>query len=86
MMEKEMKVGPKGQVVIPRSMRKALKIHPGSRIIFRLEGDRAYLRKQEIDTATILELIAKKGPSVSEISPHLYEEELERRTASSALS
>lgn len=80
-----MKVGPKGQVVIPRSMRKALKIYPGSRVVFRL-GDRVYLRKQEIDTVAILESIAKRGISISEIPTHLYENEVERRTASDALS
>lgn len=34
MLEEEMTVGPKGQVVIPKAMRKALKIHPGSKVIF----------------------------------------------------
>jgi AbrB family looped-hinge helix DNA binding protein len=79
MIEEEMKVGPKGQVVIPSSMRKALKIHPGSRVVFRLEGDSVYLKKSEVDTVAILEAIARKGPSITEIPPHVYEEELARR-------
>lgn len=74
-----MKVGLKGQVVIPRSLRKALKIHPGSKVIFKLQGDKVVLQKQEIDAVAILESIAKKGPSVKRIPTHLYEEELAER-------
>ncbi len=74
-----MRVGPKGQVVIPRALRKALKIHPGSKVIFRLEGSKVVLRKRETDAAVVLEKIAKKGPSVKWIPPHLYEEELAER-------
>ncbi|MBS7626587.1 AbrB/MazE/SpoVT family DNA-binding domain-containing protein [Candidatus Bathyarchaeota archaeon] len=79
MIEEEMKVGPKGQVVIPKALRKALKIHPGSKVIFRLEGDRVVLQKLDIDAVSLFERIAKKGPSIKQISTHLYEEELEER-------
>jgi AbrB family looped-hinge helix DNA binding protein len=79
MIEEEMKVGPKGQVVIPKALRKALKIHPGSKIIFRLEGDRVVLQKLEFDAVSLFEGIAKKGPSIKQIPTHLYEEELAER-------
>lgn len=79
MIDEEMKVGPKGQVVIPRALRKALKIHPGSKVIFRLEGDKAVIQKPEVDTAALLKSIARKGPSIKRIPPHLYEEELAAR-------
>jgi len=74
-----MKVGPKGQVVIPRALRKALKIHAGSKVVFRLEGDKVVLQKLGVDAVALLEGIAKKGPSVKRIPPHLYEEELAER-------
>jgi AbrB family looped-hinge helix DNA binding protein len=45
MLEKEMKVGSKGQVVIPRAMRKALKIESGSKVLFTLEDDKLILKK-----------------------------------------
>lgn len=74
-----MKVGPKGQVVIPRALRRALKIHPGSKVVFILEGDKIVLRKPKVDSVALLKGIAKKGPSVKRIPPHLYEEELSER-------
>ncbi len=74
-----MKVGPKGQVVIPRPLRKALRIHPGSRIVFRLEGEKLVLRPVEIDVAAVFEEIAKRGRSITKIPPHLYEDELATR-------
>lgn len=76
MFEEEKKVGPKGQVVIPRALRKALKIHPGSRVIFKLEDKRLILEKPVFDAVSALESIARKGPSISKIRPHVYEEEI----------
>jgi len=80
MFQEEMKVGPKGQVVIPRSLRKALNIHPGSKVIFKLDGGKLVLEKPTLDAVGILETIAKKGPSVRRIDPHSYEEELGLRS------
>jgi AbrB family looped-hinge helix DNA binding protein len=77
--EEEMKVGPKGQVVIPQSMRKSLKIQPGSKIIFRLNDNKLFLEKPTFDAVAVFEKIAKKGPSITKIDPHAYEEELEER-------
>ncbi len=79
MLEEEMTVGPKGQVVIPKAMRKALKIQPGSRVVFRLEDDRAIVEKQASDSVAALEEVAHKGKSVRRISPHEYELELAER-------
>ena len=76
---KEMKVGPKGQVVIPRLMRKALKIEPGSKVSFRLEDDRLVLRKPAFDAVAVFERIAKEINYNKEIDPHAYEEELDER-------
>jgi len=79
MFEEEKKVGPKGQVVIPQALRKALKIHPGSSVIFKLEDRRLILEKPMSDAVGAFENIARKGPSVSKISPHVYEEEISLR-------
>ncbi len=42
MFEEEMKVGPKGQVVIPQPLRKTLGIHAGSKIVFKLEEGKLF--------------------------------------------
>ncbi len=77
--EEEMKVGPKGQVVIPSVMRKALKIYPGSKVVVKLEGEKLSLEKPRTDAVAVFRSIARKGKSVRRISAHLYEEELETR-------
>lgn len=74
-----MKIGPKGQVVIPRTIRKALKIHPGSKVIFKLENGQLILEKPLFDAVNAFENIAKKGSSVTKVDTHAYEEELEAR-------
>jgi len=79
MLQEEMKVGPKGQVVIPRSMRKALKISPGSKVIVKLIDEQVIIEKPIVSAVSTFEEIAKAGRSASFIEPHLYEEELERR-------
>jgi AbrB family looped-hinge helix DNA binding protein len=80
MIEEEMKVGPKGQVVIPRIFRNALKISPGCKVTVRLESDRVVVQKRTLDAAAEFERIAKGGRSISKVSPHMYEEELEKRS------
>lgn len=79
MLTVRMRVGPKGQVVIPNSFRKVLKIGPGSEVIFRLEGDHVVLEKEAADPLETFETVSRKGKSVSRISPHAYENELEKR-------
>ena len=80
MLEEEMTVGPKGQVVIPRAMRKALKIQPGSKVVFRLGENRAVLEKQAVDSVGVFEGVARRGASVQDVKPHGYEDELAGRT------
>lgn len=75
-----MKVGPKGQVVIPRIFLNALNISPGSRVIVRLENDRVVVEKRTFDAAAEFERIAKGGKSIGRVSPHMYEEEFEKRS------
>jgi len=80
MIEQEMKVGSKGQVVIPRLFRSTLKIYPGSKVIVRLENDRVVVEKKAmLAAAAEFERIAKSGRSVNRISPHVYEEEFDNR-------
>lgn len=80
MIEEEMKVGPKGQVVIPKVFRKAIGVGPGSKVVFELQGDRLLIiKKPAIDVVKVFEEIAKSGKPVKKIEPHEYVEELEER-------
>ncbi len=81
LIEEEMKVGPKGQVVIPRTMRKALKITPGSKVVFKLDDGRLILEKPGFDAVAVFSRLAKQIRRNEEINPHQYEEELEERNA-----
>jgi AbrB family looped-hinge helix DNA binding protein len=78
--EQEMKVGPKGQVVIPSVFRNALKISPGSKVVVRLIDNRVVLEKKKaVDVALEFEKMSKRGRSVRKIDPHAYEEEMQLR-------
>lgn len=55
-------VSTKGQVTIPRDIRRALHIQPGDKVLFDLEGgDRALVRKAEPKRLT--EILNRLGPS-----------------------
>jgi AbrB family looped-hinge helix DNA binding protein len=79
MFEKEMTVGPKGEVVIPVALRKTFKITPGSKVIFKLDGNKIILEKLKIDSVNAFKDIARKGKSVNEIKNNEYEDEIFRR-------
>lgn len=56
-------VSTKGQVTIPRDIRKALRIRPGDKILFDLEGgDRALVRKAE--PGRLNEILDRLGPTM----------------------
>ena len=74
-----MKVGPKGQVVIPKTMRKALKINPGSKVLFKLDDGKLILEKPSLDAVAVFTKIAKQIKYNKKIDPHQYEEELKAR-------
>jgi AbrB family looped-hinge helix DNA binding protein len=77
----EMKVGPKGQVVIPRAIRKALKIEPGMKVQITLEDNKAVMVKPAFDAVAVFRRVANEIHDNSEIDPHAaYDEELEERT------
>lgn len=55
-------VSTKGQVTIPRDIREALRIRPGDKILFDLQGgDRALVRKAE--PQRLSEILDRLGPS-----------------------
>lgn len=54
------RAGKRGELYPPKAMREALGIHPGSKIIFRLAGD-----KLEVETVPSLEDLLKMDPVAS---------------------
>jgi len=82
MLEIRMRVGPKGQVVIPKVLRDAFKIGPGTEVTFSVEEDKIVMRATRRDTADVLDRIAKSGRTIRRFPPHAaYERELRRRRA-----
>ena len=74
-----MKIGPKGQVVIPHYMRKALGVVPGSDVLLEMTETGILIEKGEEKTEEIFREIARDGPS-TRLKPHdAYEEELRKR-------
>jgi AbrB family looped-hinge helix DNA binding protein len=78
MIKEEMKIGPKGQVVIPKVFRKSLGLHPGTKVIFILKEGGILLEKPRENVLEVFKEIAESGKSVK-IKPDEYVEELEKR-------
>ena len=82
MLEIRMRVGPKGQVVIPKVLRDAFKIGPGTEVTFSVEGEKIVMRATRTDTADVFERIAESGRAIRKFPPHAaYERELRRPRA-----
>ncbi len=59
------KVGPKGQVVIPKDIRDILNINPGSEILIELKGDEIIMRAA-LNVDTFLENFTKTSKKLKE--------------------
>lgn len=80
MIKGERKVGPKGQVVIPKMFRKSKKIEPGSKVLFRETEDGILIEKAEVETEKVFEEIAEEGESIDNVKPHRsHDEQLKKR-------
>ena len=73
------KVGPKGQFVLPKIFREALGIAPGMKIAMEEKDEKTLLIKKQSNIAEVFEQIARKGKSVKIKSHEAYEEEMEKR-------
>jgi len=60
-------------------MREALKISPGSKVLFKLDDGKLILEKTSLDAVTVFRKIAKRIEYNRRIDPHQYEEELKTR-------
>lgn len=80
--EFERKVGPKGQVVIPKEIRRIVGIRPESKVYISLEGERIIIRtRKEESVDEFLKIVPeerRKRITIEDIKKH-YEEEMEER-------
>jgi AbrB family looped-hinge helix DNA binding protein len=75
-MKLKVKVGPKGQIVIPKHIRESLAIKPGDEVLLDIEGERAIiepLRRNPLEV--LLEISKQVGGKSSELvwGDRLYE-------------
>lgn len=81
MFAKQVKVGPKGQIVIPKVFRDEFDIHPGSEVIVECNEDGIFINMEEENTEEIFGEVANTGKKVKrKIDPHeAYESQMEER-------
>ena len=79
MIKQEMKVGPKGQIVIPKLFREQKRIHPGDRVFIELKKEGIVIDKPLEDPISIFERVSKKGKSVKVNSDKDYEQMMKGR-------
>ena len=60
----KMRMGPKGQVVIPKIFRDNLGLKPGADVIMNDKGNELVIRKAASDFVELAESIAKSAPKV----------------------
>lgn len=70
------KVGPKGQVVLPKAIRKRLGIEPGDEVVVEDEGDHIEIRKAA--TLDSLQGMFKDGPDMLADLEREHREDIER--------
>lgn len=74
-----MKVGPKGQVVIPKIFRESLRMGPGSEVFISEEEGRLVVEKPQMDPIAVFRAIAAKGKNVKIDPDKSYDEMMEER-------
>ncbi len=81
MIKQKMKVGPKGQVVIPKIFRENLKIGPGSEVEMSVVDSKLVVERHDIDPIAVFRSIAAKmkGKKIKIDSDRYYNERMEER-------
>ena len=80
----KMKIGPKGQVVIPKHFRDDFGLKPGEEVVVDYNGKDIVIRKTATNIAAIARMIAKSGRKVdvtTGLLKRLDEEEIEDKYA-----
>jgi len=61
------RIGPKGQVLIPKPIRDALGLHPGVEVIIEIRGDEVVLSRPKIEGNYTEHYIATRSPKLKKI-------------------
>ena len=82
-LREKMRVGPKGQVVIPKGIRDAEQIYPGTDVIFETTDHGIHIQKAGPDRDPI-EVFREIAFSINKVPPkniklHGYEEQIDKR-------
>lgn len=80
MVRLKMRLGPKGQVVIPQIFRKSYGLMPGSEVVIEDSENGVLIEKPTEDSIKLMRQIAAKGKQLTRIdSDKDWEEEMEER-------
>lgn len=80
MFAKHVKVGPKGQIVIPKVFRDEFEIYPGSEVIIEYTENGIVINNEDEATEEVFLKVARTGKKVKRIDPHeAYESQMEER-------
>ena len=80
MFEKRARIGPKGQVVIPKHLRDEFHLAPGDEVVVGTDGSRVVIAPASEDPVAFFEALARKaGGRRPRIGPHEPERELAER-------
>lgn len=80
MFEKRARIGPKGQVVIPKHLRDEFHLEPGDEVIVGTDGESVVIAPAPEDPIAFFEALAKKARGRQpRIKPHESERELAER-------
>ena len=90
MVELKVRLGSKGQIVIPKILREAYNIYPNQEVIIREEQEGVLIKKQTSDPLEVLERVSqeaekrRKGKKLK-IDPHAIYEQYEKRARRAGL-
>ncbi len=80
LIEFERKLGPKGQVVIPKEIRRILKLKSSSKVFLTLDENNIILKSKTKNRTSSLRDILKMGKPIEKIDlDSLYNEKMQRR-------